>query len=398
MRKRFAITLLSLATLARADGGVLVATNLQQPNPNALTLSELAIDIWIDDGVARVLVRQVYASHVGQVLEGKYSFALPGRAMISDFAVWDGVTRIPGVILERKRAEEIYQDLRMQSIDPGLLKTGEDEAEGRRSAVFSAEVVPIPGYGSKRVEIEYHQTVPVEDLQSVLAIPLKAGAYQQQTAGHFWITLELRSSHALKDFAVTSKAYGLQVRERTPHLVKATYEGRNVALTEDFAVRYAFDGANAGKLDVIAHRDSDKEPGFFQASGLLAPAAVNNAPADPRTVVVLFDNSLSMQWEKLERSFQAMEGVLRALGPNDRFNLLMFNTEVETFQPAPVPAATATVERALEWVRQRRFRGRTELEHALAAGSGATRERDGRTKQAVPPAGPQPPRAGIARP
>src|SRR5258708_938736 len=356
MRKRFAITLLSLATLARADGGVLVATNLQQPNPNALTLSELAIDIWIDDGVARVLVRQVYASHVGQVLEGKYSFALPGRAMISDFAVWDGVTRIPGVILERKRAEEIYQDLKLQSIDPGLLKTGEDEAEGRRSALFSAEVTPIPGFGSKRVEIEYHQTIPVEDLQSVLAVPLKAGAYQQQTAGHFWITMELRSSHTIKDFAVTSKAYGLQVRERTPHLVRATLEARNVVFTEDFAVRYAFDPAGAGKLDVIAHRDSEKDPGFFQASGLLTPAAPSSPTGEPRTVVVLFDNSLSMQWEKLERSFQAMEGVLRALRPGDSFNLLMFNSEAETFQPAPVPAAPATLERALACARPRRLR------------------------------------------
>src|SRR5258708_34734065 len=188
--------LVLIGSLACADGGLLVPTNLAQPNPRALTMSQMAIDIWIDDGDARVLIRQVYYSHVGQILEGQYTFALPGRANISDFAVWDGVTRIPGVILERKRAEEIYQDLKMQSIDPGLLKTGEDEAEGRRSAVFSAEVVPIPGYASKRVEIEYHQTVPVEDLQSVLAIPLKAGAYQQQTAGHFWITMELRSSHA----------------------------------------------------------------------------------------------------------------------------------------------------------------------------------------------------------
>lgn len=367
---RFAPYLILIGGLLHADGGVLVPTNLVQPNPNALTMAEMAIDIWIDDGDARVLVRQVYASHVGQVLEGKYSFALPGRAVVSDFAIWDEVTRIPGVILERKRAEEIYKDLKMQAIDPGLLQAGEDEAEGRRSAVFSARVVPIPAYGGKRIEIEYHQTLPLEDLASVLAIPLKADAYQQQTVGHLWITLELRSTHALKDFQNLSKAYNLQVRERNPHFVRATLEARNVTLSEDFSARFTIDpSANArGKLEIAAHRDAPSEPGFFQASGLLFPVAKPSAFSPSRTAIVLFDDSLSMQWEKLERSFQALDTLLHGLRPDDRFGLLMFNTEVESFQPAPVPASTASVERALAWVRDRRLRGGTDLEKALKAG------------------------------
>ena len=376
----FTFAMLVCSAFAAGDGGILVPTNLAAPNPNALTMSEMAVDITIDDGDARILIRQVYSSHVSQTLEGKYTFALPGRATVSDFAVWDGVTRIPGVILERKRADEIYKNLKWQSIDPGLLKTGEDEAEGRRSAVFSAEIVPIPPYGSKRVEIEYHQTIPVDDLASVLAIPLKPDAYQQQSVGHFWITLELHSSQALKDFQIASKAYGVQVREQNPHLVRATLEARNANLTEDFSVRYAYDAAVPGKLNVIAHRDSASGPGFFQASGLLASAAAGNdsAPAPSRrspppdsparSIIVLFDDSLSMQWEKLERSFLALDNLLHALRPTDRFNVLMFNTEVETFQPAPAAASIQTIERALDWVRQRRLRGGTNLEAALQAG------------------------------
>ena len=108
------------------------------------------------------------AIHPG-VLEGNYIFALPSRAAISDFAVWDGVTRIPGVILERKRAEEIYNALKWQAIDPGLLQMGERGAEeARRSQVFSAHIVPIPAFGTKRLEIEYHETLPVENLESLL--------------------------------------------------------------------------------------------------------------------------------------------------------------------------------------------------------------------------------------
>ena len=35
-----------------------------------------------------------------------------------------------------------------------------------------------------------------------------------------------------------------------------------------------------------------------------------------------------MQWEKLERSYQALEGLLRTLRPSDHFNLLLFNNQV----------------------------------------------------------------------
>src|SRR6185369_6328563 len=84
-----------------------------------------------------------------------------------------------------------------------------------------------------------------------------------------------------------------------------------------------------------------------------------------RTVIAMFDTSLSMQWEKLERSFQALEAVLRSLRPADRFNLLLFNTDATLLAPAPVPADTAGVEKALAFVRAGRLRGGTDLQQAL---------------------------------
>ena len=81
------------------------------------------------------------------------------------------------------------------------------------------------------------------------------------------------------------------------------------------------------------------EPGFFEAQLLLAdPKPQAAVQAAPRTIILLFDNSLSMQWEKLERSYAALEAVLRSLRPADHFNLLLFNQSVTPFKPAPVVA------------------------------------------------------------
>jgi len=144
------------------------------------------------------------------------------------------------VILERRRAEEIYTAARYQIIDPGLLQAGEHDAdEARRTTVFSAKILPIWPYGTKRIEIEYTEQLPVEEFESLLTIPLRPEAYHLQTAGRLSIHLELDSAHALRDFQVTSKSYPVQMRERTPHRVKLDFDGRAVKLSEDFAVKYA---------------------------------------------------------------------------------------------------------------------------------------------------------------
>jgi Ca-activated chloride channel family protein len=382
--------LVMAARLAWGDAGVLLPGDKKQPDASWLSLEEMSIDIHIDNGHARVSTRQIFANHQGSTLEGTYIFALPGRAIVSDFAVWDDVTRIPGVILERRRAEEIYQQAKLQAIDPGLLQQGErDLDEASRSAVFSARIVPIHAYGTKRLEMEYQEDIPVEKFESFLAVPLRPDAYRAQTAAHLWIKLELDSSHALRDFQVLSKQYPLQVRERTPHRAKADFEGRNVVLSEDFAVKYALDTAAGDHLEILTHRDpappapdvadaaagvpatlspAAREPGFFEASALIGTGANSNEAAGPsKTVIALFDNSLSMQWEKLERTFQALERLLHSLRPVDKFNLLLFNTTVTSFSSAPGPATPDQIEKALAMVRSSRLRGGTDLEKALEA-------------------------------
>ncbi len=375
-----------------ADGGVLIPRDKAQPDPAILSLEEMEITVRIDNGDARVFVRQIFANHTWRIEEGNYLFALPTRATVSDFAVWDGPTRIPAVILERKRAEEIYNQLRQQSIDPGLLQMGERGAEeAKRSAVFSARITPIPAYGTKRLEFEYHESIPVENLKSYFAIPLRPDAYQAQTARHLWINFELHSAHAMANFQAAAKSFPLKLDENTPHLVKGHFEGQNVNLTEDFVTTYEMNRAASDSLQVLTHRNpisgqpsptekapvrSTNEPGFFAAEALLGTgqgvrgtaSGVAQTSGPAKTLIILFDTSLSMQWEKLERSYQALEALLRTLQPSDSFNLILFNSQTQSFQPSPIAADGGGIQRALDFVRASRLRGGTDLQRALTAG------------------------------
>jgi Ca-activated chloride channel homolog len=360
---------LSIPHLSAADSGVLLPTGAQQPDSAIFSLEEMSIDVHIDNGDARVSIRQIFRSHSAAINEGTYVFALPARGVVSDFAVWDGLVRIPGVILERRRAEEIYESLKSQAIDPGLLEQGErGDEDARRGSTFTAHIVPIPAFGTKRIEMEYHQLIAVENLRSAFVISLKPDAYRAQKAGVLHISFEMKSAQPLSGFTVTGKQFPLRLTENGPNLVRGEFDGSAVDLTEDFAVEWGL-ATSGTPLQVTAYRNpAEGGSGYFEAAALLAPLPSPNAPQQrPRQVVALFDASLSMQWEKLERSFQTLDALLHSLRPADRFNVLTFNGAVHACFNEPGPADAARVEQALGCVRAQDLRGGTNLDAALEA-------------------------------
>src|SRR5437660_5418095 len=70
--------LVSLLTspLLVADAGILLPRDKQQPDANVLSLEEMEITVRIDNGDARVFVKQIFANQTGGIEEGNYVFAL----------------------------------------------------------------------------------------------------------------------------------------------------------------------------------------------------------------------------------------------------------------------------------------------------------------------------------
>jgi len=380
----FLAALLFVPSILQADSGVLIPRDKQQPDPAILSLEEMSVSITIDNGDARVFITQIFANHTNKIEEGTYVFALPSGSTVSDFATWDGPVRIPAVILERKRAEQIYDNARLQAIDPGLLEAGErDGFDPKATATFSAKIVPIPAYGTKRLELEYHQTLPTSRFQQSLLLPLQPTAYQKQSSKHFQLRFELHSATPIHDLQLLTKTLPLKLTQQDAHTAIGTFEANNLDLTEDFTAQWKLDPAAANTLVVTTYRNphpalpspdekspapSQPEPGFVLAQVLIGdPKPAQPTTTQPRNVVILFDNSLSMQWEKLERTYAALEKILYGLTPADHFNVLLFNQDVTPFQPQPITADPANIQHALDFIRASRLRGGTDLGKALTA-------------------------------
>jgi Ca-activated chloride channel homolog len=364
------VTLLAAASATGwGETGVIIPSDRQAPDPDELSIESFKIAVKIDNGHVLVHLDEVFHNKTNRVLEGTYQLALPANASISDFAVWDDVTRIPGVILERKRAGELYSQIRNETIDPGLLESGEvaeSTAPGQatHSTQFAVRIVPIPAYGYKRVEAEYRQTVPLSELGSQFSLPLKASDENPQHAQHFEITLDLSSPQKLSGFNSQPASFPLDVNLRQSNLIKASYRATNVALDRDLDIHFGLE--NDRKPVVQAYRDQAAEQaGFFETSAIVQPVRKPSAKSGQRSVIVLFDASLSMQWDKLERSFQSLESILRSLGPGDVFNVVVFNSTATASYPTPQPALPPQIAHTLDFVRSSRLTGGTNLQRAF---------------------------------
>jgi Ca-activated chloride channel homolog len=369
----------ALPSLVSAQSGVLIPSNGDKPDPAVLSLDEMSVNVLIDNQYARVRVVQIFGNHTEKIQESKYVFLIPTTAAISDFAVWDGDVRIPGVILEHKRAEEMYKDLALQSIDPGLLK---QESEDTSNTAFTVQVAPIPAYGTKRLELEYTEPLSVDNLESYFSFPFKPSVYGTQSVGHLEIRLQISSRVPMTELALKSKSYALSFIDNSAQYKSATFSTNDFNLTEDFAFSFGLDVKKTG-FELLAYRAperisadelrdprlAEREPdGYFEVGAVFNEAgrsAGDTPPPPPRSIMLMLDTSLSMQFEKLDRAFEAAEGLLRSLTPQDTFNLMLFNDDVSVFNNSAVDARPDQIERALTFIKASYLTGGTDIGAAL---------------------------------
>lgn len=373
-----------------AQSGVLIPSSIKdKPDDSILSLEVMNVDVLVDNQHARVRVLQIFDSHSAQVLEGKYLFDLSPRASVSDFAVWDGDTRIPGVMMEKRRAEAVYAAVKQQRVDPGLLQQ-DDERGG--STAFSARVFPIPARGTKRVELEYTETLPVDGLTSRFSFPLKPAFGDAQRAGELNLHVRVIGDYPISAPEFTARSYPMNTTVSGPDGFEAELHARNISLTEDFGFNYRIEVPES-TLSVIAFRAPEqlsaydlRDPalasanpdGYFQANAIFnqghrqeggaARPDAGGVETPPRNVVILLDTSLSMRGDKLARAFEAVEYFLRGLPPRDNFDLVLFNDEATALSDSALRATPEEVERALDFVRNSSLGGATDVRKALSEG------------------------------
>jgi len=130
--------------------------NRPKEDPTMLSIAEVDVDVAVVGNIASTRVEIVFSNTAPRVLEGQLVFPLAEGQTVTGFEMEVEGNLRAGVVVEKARGREIFEEIVRQGIDPGLL-----EQVGSNS--YKARVYPIPANGTKRLALTYEQVLLPND-------------------------------------------------------------------------------------------------------------------------------------------------------------------------------------------------------------------------------------------
>ncbi len=328
------------------------------PRPSferSIRLESLAVDAEIENGVAQVVVSQTFNNVGSSTLEASFVFPIPYDGAIDSLTFLVEGKEFTGELLDASKARERYEAIIRQNRDPALL-----ECVG--TGLYQTSVFPIPAGQSRTVELRYTQLLRRQDGLTEFYFPIR-GARQSVAPGKTTFTTKITDEAEIKN--VYSPTFDLQVERIANNVVKTTCVLENQAPSRDF--RLFFD-QNADELSakLQSYRPNPNEDGYFLllASPKIVAAEEKRAA---KTVVFALDISGSMSGEKIKQARESLKFVLERLNDGDKFNVVLFGTDVRLFSETLQTVDAASRSQGLAFVDSLRASGSTNIEGALNA-------------------------------
>jgi Ca-activated chloride channel family protein len=350
---RWSGVLVAVLALAQATfaAGMLIPKDRDVP---PLAIKSHRVSVTISDQVAVTKVEQVFENSTSRDLEATYIFPVPKGASISDFALYIGGKRVPGELLPREKAREIYTDIVRRMRDPALL-------EYMDSQLFQVKVYPVPANGRQKLELQFTQLLPREGELSCYEYPLKTTGEAARTLEDFSVAVDLTAKETLTN--IYSPTHNVGVTRKDDHHAVIGFEQDRALLDRDFVLYYAVSAKDLG-LNLITYRPDPQKPGYFMM--LISPREeMSEEKVLPRDMTFVFDTSGSMQGEKIQQARAALRYCVQGLKPEDRFNIIAFSTTTDPFQDGLVEASDKNVKAALSYIDKLEARGGTDINSAL---------------------------------
>jgi len=259
-----------------------------------VTIDEEKVVVAIHNQMVKTRVVQTFRNNTSRILEGEYLFPLPFGANIVSFATWDDGVKINGVIMEKVKAKKLYEDIVAKLKDPGLL-------ENVSSNTFKAKIFPIPAFGTKRLELEYVEYLPLSNGAYSYTYPLHSDEFDSNPR---LLSIE---SVLSSDFDINSPALffkNLVFKKEDAKLYKATFTAKDYSEALDFKLSYSLD-LNSGGQRALTFKDRFEGSDEIYFMSVFRPSIheksfAGRAGKFGARAVFLIDSSYTMRGEKFD--------------------------------------------------------------------------------------------------
>lgn len=361
--------------------------------PAAMMQAHLDVDVVGDH--AEAVFEQAFSNPTDQWMEAVYLLPVPDRAGVRGLTIEFDGRRIVGRIVERQDARREYQQAVATGRGAGLL-------ESLQPDLFHVRAANIPPGGE--VVVRVHLSMPVEQsgdwmslrfpmtitpkyrgadavaATSESAIPVHAQPWADwHSVAHAespmvvppWRPNSVPVTHPLT-WRVNLRSHGKVVRALTPyHAASIGWQRetlvlkprhRQTEMDRDLVVRWRLASESRPVPSVLA---SEFEGQYFADLALLPPQPEAFEKPQPRDLVLVLDASGSMAGESLRQAIAAVGAAIEQLRPEDRFDIVAFESDTTTLFGELAAVTPASRQQAMDFLGGLRAEGGTEMLPAL---------------------------------
>lgn len=386
---------------SEATEGTLLFRSKDAADACPAPLLRTEVEIKVSGPVARARVTQTFRNASDDWFEGVYVFPLPENAAVDRLRMRIGERVVEGDIRERAAAKQDYVAARDSGRRAVLL-------EQERSNIFTSSVANIGPQEDIVVEIEYQQTLRYDAGAFSLRFPMTVGVRYipgsplGSKSGTGWSPDTVRVADASRvtppvlhpsKGPINPVSIRVELDAGVPleridspyHRVRLDKDGERRDVVElddgvtpanrDFELVWTPAVNSAPRAAWFAEKRGEKTYGLLM---ILPPQnAGRESRRIPRESIYVIDTSGSMNGTSIAQAKEALALAIDGLSPEDRFNIIEFNSYAKALFRDARPATRENRAEARGWVKGLRAQGGTEMALALdlALNAGESGER-----------------------
>jgi hypothetical protein len=298
---------------------------MSDPDGQDLILEDLSARTAIHGMLSLTELEFKFRNPQNRRIEGRFACTLPPNAAISRFAKEVNGQLMEGEVVERLRANQVYEQFLHQMRDPALL----EQDQGNR---FSARIFPIEANASVRLVLSYTSLLPMKNGMRTYSLPLRGMAKVGRFAFRAFVTALPGEENVGRASARPSDADEGRAEARPTSSVDgpsgASRSTAEVISLDERDYTPPADIVLSWRPTANATRARTVRAGDFYLTAFRPEVRLLKALA-PRGGSWLFyvDTSASSA-EGAEHRIHALENLLAALPANDRVHVTAFDQEI----------------------------------------------------------------------
>ena len=323
---------------AKVTAPAVAPISLSDADGQDLVLEELSARTAIEGMLSLTELDLRFRNPRSRRIEGRFSCTLPANAAISRFAKEVNGHLMEGEVVERLRANQVYEQFLHQMRDPALL----EQDQGNR---FSARIFPIEANASVRIVIAYSSLLPIQ-------------------GGVRRYTLPMRGMPAIKHFTFRAFVTAL-TGEEGPGAAKSDVSGLANATqsTADVVSLDESDYTPSKDIELTWRPTASASRARLLKAGELYVAAFRPDIAETKRQAVshgwtFYVDTSASSAEGAEHRIRALESLLASLPDGDSVQLVAFDQEIAALGSGTAAELSRSVGSLL---RARLFLGGTDL-------------------------------------